>query len=52
MLGVYSHLVVIVIGYVASLFFPKPLIDKNLLFSGWLESKRNDTRTQMKIVQG
>src|SRR5204862_4035254 len=24
MLGVYSHLVVIVVGYIASLFFPKP----------------------------
>ncbi|WP_332367685.1 hypothetical protein [Spirosoma telluris] len=35
MLGVYSHLVVIGVGYVASLFFPKPTLDKNLLYSGW-----------------
>lgn len=35
MLGVYSHLVVIIVGYAASLFFPKPQIEKNLLFSGW-----------------
>jgi SSS family solute:Na+ symporter len=35
MLGVYSHLVVIVVGYVASLFFPKPVLDKNLLYSNW-----------------
>jgi solute:Na+ symporter, SSS family len=35
MLGVYSHLIVVAIGYVASLFFPRPEIDKNLLYSGW-----------------
>jgi SSS family solute:Na+ symporter len=40
MLGVYSHLVVIIVGSVASLFWPKPDINKNLLFSGWLEAKR------------
>jgi SSS family solute:Na+ symporter len=32
MLGVYSHLVVIVVGYVASLFFPKEVVDDRLLF--------------------
>jgi solute:Na+ symporter, SSS family len=32
MLGVYSHLIVIVVGYIASLFFPKPEIDSNLLY--------------------
>lgn len=42
MLGVYSHLIVIAVGYVASLFFPKPVIDKNLLYSGWLETRRNE----------
>ena len=41
MLGVYSHFVVIIVGYTASLFFPKPLLDKKLLYSGWLHSKRN-----------
>jgi SSS family solute:Na+ symporter len=40
MLGVYSHLVVIIVGYGSSLFFPKPTLNKNLLFSGWLEAKR------------
>lgn len=40
MLGVYSHLVVIVVGYLASLFFPKPDIDPNLLFSGWRKARR------------
>jgi solute:Na+ symporter, SSS family len=42
MLGVYSHLVVIGVGYVASLFFPKPVIDKNLLYSG--RSRSNSLR--------
>lgn len=42
MLGVYSHLVVIGVGYVASLFFPKPVIDKNLLYSGWREQQRSE----------
>lgn len=40
MLGVYSHLVVIVVGYIASLFFPKPEIDKNLLFSEWRAGRK------------
>lgn len=42
MLGVYSHLIVIGVGYFASLFFPKPVIDKNLLYSGWLEARKTD----------
>lgn len=40
MLGVYSHLIVIVVGYIASLFFPKPILNKNLLYSGWIERRR------------
>ena len=44
MLGVYSHLIVIGVGYVASLFFPKPVLDKNLLYSGWLQNKRNENK--------
>jgi SSS family solute:Na+ symporter len=35
MLGVYSHLIVIFIGYFASLFFPKPVLDKNLFYQKW-----------------
>ncbi|HEY4205386.1 MAG TPA: sodium:solute symporter, partial [Puia sp.] len=42
MLGVYSHLVVIVVGYLASLFFPKPVLDENLLFSGWRAAQRRE----------
>jgi SSS family solute:Na+ symporter len=39
MLGVYSHLVVIVVGYIASLFFPKPVLEKNLLYSSWKQNR-------------
>lgn len=35
MLGVYSHLIVMGVGYIASLFFPKPVLEKNLLYSSW-----------------
>jgi SSS family solute:Na+ symporter len=38
MLGVYSHLIVIGVGYIASLFFPKPDVDKSLLYSGRKEN--------------
>jgi SSS family solute:Na+ symporter len=40
MLGVYSHLIVIGVGYAASLFFPKPVIDKNLLYSNWRQNRK------------
>lgn len=40
MLGVYSHIVVMVVGYFASLFFPKPTIDQNLLFSNWWKERK------------
>lgn len=39
MLGVYSHLIVIGVGYLASLFFERPVIDRNLLYSGWRQSR-------------
>jgi SSS family solute:Na+ symporter len=42
MLGVYSHLIVIIVGYIASLFFPKPNIDRNLLYSGRKLKVMND----------
>jgi len=35
MLGVYSHIIVMVVGYAASLFFPKPVLPDNLLYSSW-----------------
>lgn len=42
MLGVYSHLILIGVGYTASLFFPKPVLDKNLLYTGWLATHREE----------
>jgi len=48
MLGVYSHLVVIVVGYLASLFYPKPVIDKNLLYSGWLANRRTQAAVESR----
>lgn len=39
MLGVYSHLVVIVVGYIASLFYPKPELPPNLLYSSWKQNR-------------
>ena len=49
MLGVYSHLVVIVVGYVSSLFFPKPVLDKNLLYSGWKEGRRDEKKARVTL---
>ncbi|WP_240347938.1 sodium:solute symporter [Longitalea arenae] len=49
MLGVYSHLVVIVVGYIASLFFPKPVLDKNLLYSGWKEARKNGQKERVAL---
>ena len=48
MLGVYSHFIVIIVGYVASLFFPKVEVDKRLLYSGWLELKRADKKAAQR----
>jgi len=42
MLGVYSHLIVLVVGYLASLLFPTPLADKRLTVYGYLEEKRRE----------
>ena len=39
MLGVYSHIIVIVVGSIASLFYPKPVLEKNLLYSSWKENR-------------
>jgi SSS family solute:Na+ symporter len=40
MLGVYSHIVLFVVGYIASLLFKSPQNIDNLTYSGWLENKR------------
>ena len=44
MLGVYSHLVVLVVGYFASLFFKTPLADKELTVYGFLDERFSKKR--------
>jgi SSS family solute:Na+ symporter len=51
MLGVYSHLIVIVVGYIASLFFPKPVIDKNLLLQ-WLARSQAEENKALYVFSG
>ena len=40
MLGVYSHIIVLVVGYFASYLFKTPLADKELTIYGYLEERR------------
>ncbi|MCF8381332.1 MAG: sodium:solute symporter [Bacteroidales bacterium] len=40
MLGVYSHFILFIVGYVASLFFGKTKADESLTYYGWSKSKR------------
>ena len=40
MLGVYSHLIVLIVGYAASYLFKTPLADKELTIWGYLEEKK------------
>ena len=42
MLGVYSHLIVLVIGYAASYLFKTPLADKELTIWGYLEERKKE----------
>ncbi|MDE7419450.1 MAG: hypothetical protein K2N35_04505, partial [Muribaculaceae bacterium] len=40
MLGVYSHIIVLVVGYFASYFFAAPLAAKELTIHGYLEERK------------
>ncbi|MGJ1205344.1 sodium:solute symporter [Sphingobacterium lactis] len=40
MLGVYSHLIVIGVGYIASFFFPSPKLDPSLTYRGWRKGRQ------------
>lgn len=40
MIGVYSHLVLFIVGYFASFFFKTPDVPTNLTVYGWLEKRR------------
>lgn len=46
MIGVYSHLIIIFIGYIASLFFKSENVDENITIYPWLKnlkSNKNET---------
>jgi len=40
MLGVYSHFVLFIVGYLASFFFPKPELDENLTIYSWIKKRQ------------
>ncbi len=40
MLGVYSHIVLFFVGWIASYFFPKVEVSNNLTYYGYLDKKR------------
>lgn len=40
LLGVYSHIVLFVVGWIASFFFKAPLADKELTIYGYLDKKK------------
>lgn len=46
MLGVYSHLIVLVVGYLASFLFKTPLADKNLTFYGYWEQRKKNNQSE------
>ena len=39
MLGVYSHIVLFAVAWVASYFFPAPDVERNLTYAGWRERR-------------
>ncbi|NJN26836.1 MAG: sodium:solute symporter [Cyclobacteriaceae bacterium] len=44
MLGVYSHLILIVVGQLASYLFPRQEINERLTFYGWSKKKRKEAQ--------
>ena len=40
MIGVYSHIVLMVFGYIASLIFKSQPADDSLTYYGWVKLKR------------
>jgi SSS family solute:Na+ symporter len=42
MLGVYSHIVLFVVGYIASLFFKSEKDNSHLTYQGYMERKKNE----------
>ena len=50
MLGVYSHLIVLVVGYFASYFFAAPLAEKELTIHGYLEDRRKAREQEKEMA--
>lgn len=48
MLGVYSHVILFVVGYFASFFFKTPLADKDLTIYGYLEKRKEEKKLKNK----
>ncbi|MBQ6210772.1 MAG: sodium:solute symporter [Prevotella sp.] len=46
MLGVYSHLIVLIVGYFASFLFKTPLADKELTIYGYIEEQKKKKENQ------
>jgi len=42
MIGVYSHIILFIVGYIFSLFFEGKKIDENLTYYGWKKSNRSN----------
>jgi len=42
MLGVYTHIIVLVVGYIASLFFKSEEPDENLTFHIWIKKNKSE----------
>ena len=50
MLGVYSHIIVLVVGYLASYVFAAPLAEKELTIYGYLEEKKKKTQLDVEAI--
>jgi SSS family solute:Na+ symporter len=46
MLGVYSHVVLFGVGWLASFLFKTPPVEKNLTWSGWKQIKNENIRLE------
>lgn len=52
MLGVYSHIVLLVVGYVASLFYFKENAPEELTIHGYLRMKKEEKLNKKTTVSG
>lgn len=50
MLGVYTHLIIVAVGWLTSGLFPKKEVDKRLLYQGWKEAKASTRKAGRKTM--